>query len=326
MMKVFVAGASGAIGQALVPQLLARGHQVVAMTRAPGKADALRALGAEVEIADALDLTRVMQAVVRSEPEVVVSELTSLAGASDFKHFDREFELTNRLRTEGTDHLLEAARAAGARRLVAQSYGNWNYERTGSGVKTESDPLDPDPPANQRESLRAIRYLESRVLGAEALEGIVLRYGNFYGPGTDLSPDGAFAELIRKRRFPVVGDGAGLWAFIHVDDGAAATVAAVEHGAPGIYNIVDDEPAAVERWLPQIARMLGAKPPRRVPVWLGKLAAGEVGVSMMTKMRGASNAKAKRELGWEPAYPSYRDGFAAMLAAQRYVPGATTPA
>jgi 2-alkyl-3-oxoalkanoate reductase len=326
-MKVFVAGASGAIGKPLVLQLLARGHEVVAMTRSPDKAKSLREIGAEVTIADALDRTAVMQAVMRSEPEVVVSQLTSLAGASDFKHFDREFELTNRLRTEGNDCLLEAAQKAGARRFVAQSYGNWNYERTGSGVKTEEDQLDPNPPANQVKSLRAIRHLESRVLSAEGLDGVVLRYGNFYGPGTDLSPDGTFAELIRKRRFPIVGDGAGLWAFIHVDDGAAATVAAVERGAPGIYNIADDEPAAVDRWLPTIARMLGAKPPRRVPVWLGRLAAGDVGVSMMTKIRGASNAKAKRELGWSPAYPSYRDGFAAMLrGGQRYVPGSTTPA
>jgi 2-alkyl-3-oxoalkanoate reductase len=325
-MKVFVAGASGAIGHALIPQLAAHGHHVVAMSRSPGRADSLRALGAEVEIADALDRTAVMQAVTRSEPEVVVSELTSLAGASDFKHFDREFALTNRLRSEGTDHLLDGARAAGARRFVAQSYGNWNYERAGSGIKTEEDPLDPNPPTNQRESMHAIRYLETRVLSDDGIEGVVLRYGNFYGPGTDLSPDGAIAELIRKRRFPIVGDGAGLWAFIHVDDAAAATVAAVERGAPGIYNVVDDEPAAVDRWLPEVAHMLGAKRPRRVPVWLGKLAAGEVGVSMMTKIRGTSNAKAKRELDWEPAYPSYRDGFAAMLAAQRYVPGSTTPA
>jgi 2-alkyl-3-oxoalkanoate reductase len=325
-MKVFVAGASGAIGTPLVSQLVARGHDVVAMTRSPGKADSLRALGAKVEIADALDRGAVVQAVMRNEPDVVVSQLTSLAGASDFKHFDREFALTNRLRTEGTDNLIEAAKKAGASRFVAQSYGNWNYERSGSGIKTEDDPLDPSPAANQVESMRAIRHLESSVMSAEGVEGVVLRYGNFYGPGTDLSPDGMFAELIRKRRFPIVGDGAGLWSFIHVDDGAAATVAAIERGAPGIYNIVDDEPAAVDRWLPEIARMLGAKPPRRVPVWLGKLAAGEVGVSMMTKIRGTSNAKAKRELGWKPAYPSYRDGFAAMLAVQRYVPGSTTPA
>src|SRR5262249_33501887 len=201
-----------------------------------------------------------------------------LAGASDFKHFDREFELTNRLRTDGTEHLLEAARKAGARRFVAQSYGNWNYERTGSGIKTEEDPLDPNPPANQVDSMRAIRHLESSVLGAEGLEGVVLRYGNFYGPGTDLSPEGSFATLIRKRRFPIVGDGAGLWSFIHVDDGAAATVAAVEQGAPGVYNIVDDQPAAVGRWRPEIARMLGAQPPRRVAVWGRQAVSGGRGV------------------------------------------------
>jgi 2-alkyl-3-oxoalkanoate reductase len=312
-MRVFVAGASGAIGKSLVPQLASRGHEVVAMTRSASKVEALRSLGAEAAVADAFDRAAVMQAVVRAEPDVVIHQMTGLSGASDFKNFDREFELTNRLRTEGLDTLLEAAQAAGARRFVAQSYGNWNYERTGVSMKTEEDPLDPEPAVNQRKSLEAIRYLESRVLGAEGIEGVVLRYGNFYGPGTDVARDGGFAELLRKRRFPIVGDGSGVWAFIHIEDAAAAAVAAVEGGAPGIYNIADDEPARVADWLPELARALGTKPPRRVPVWLGKLAAGEVGVSMMTKIRGTSNAKAKRELGWTPRYPSYREGFATGL-------------
>jgi nucleoside-diphosphate-sugar epimerase len=247
--------------------------------------------------------------VLRAEPQVVIHQLTALAGVKSFKNFDQEFALTNRLRTEGTDHLLEAALAAGARRFIAQSYGNWNYARTGNGLKTEEDPFDPNPPANQVQSLKAIRHLESRVLGAEDIEGIALRYGNFYGPGNGIALDGELAELVRKRRLPVIGDGGGVWAFAHIDDAASATRAAIERGAPGVYNIVDDEPAPVARWLPELARVLGAKPPRRVPVWLGRLAAGEVGVSMMTQIRGTSNAKAKRELGWTPRYPSFREGF-----------------
>jgi len=195
------------------------------------------------------------------------------------------------------------------RRFIAQSYGNWNYARTGTGLKGEDDPFDPDPPANQRKTLEAIRHLEDAVLGAQGMEGIVLRYANFYGPGTGFALDGDLAELVRQRKFPIVGNGGGVWSFIHIDDAATATIAAIEHGAPGVYNIVDDEPAPVAVWLPELARALGAKPPRRVPVWLGRLAAGDVGVSMMTQIRGTSNAKAKRELGWQPRYQSWRDGF-----------------
>jgi nucleoside-diphosphate-sugar epimerase len=217
--------------------------------------------------------------------------------------------VTNRLRTEGTDHLLEGARAAGARRFIAQSYGNWNYERTGTALKTEGDPFDPSPPANQVESLKAIRYLEEAVVEASGLEGIALRYGNFYGPGTGLALDGDIVGLVRKRRFPIVGNGAGVWSFVHMDDAAGAALAAIDHGGRGVYNVVDDEPAPVSAWLPELADAVGAKPPRRVPVWVGRLAAGEVGVSMMTQIRGTSNAKAKRELGWTPRYRSFRDGF-----------------
>ena len=312
-MKVFVAGGSGAIGRRLVPQLLAAGHDVVAMTRSPGKADVLRSLGADPAVVDALDRASVVQAVSRVEPDVIVHQLTGLTGISSFRNFDKEFELTNRLRTEGTDHLLAAAQASGVRRFVAQSYGNWIYARTGSALKTEDDPLDPNPPAHQVKSLEAIKYLESRVLGTDGIEGLALRYGGFYGPGTDLSTQGVFTEMVRKRRFPIVGDGAGVWTFLHIDDAASATIAAIERGAPGIYNVVDDEPAPVSRWLPQLAQALGAKPPLHVPVWIGRLAAGEVGVSMMTRIRGASNAKAKRELGWAPQHPNYREGFANAL-------------
>jgi 2-alkyl-3-oxoalkanoate reductase len=308
-MKVFVAGASGAVGHRLVPLLVASGYDVVAMTRSEGKADSLRAAGAEPVVADGLDAGEVTRAITRSQPEVVIDQMTGLTGVSSYKKFDEEFSVTNRLRTEGTDNLLNAARAAGVRRFIAQSYGNWNYARTGTGLKGEDDPFDPDPPAHQRKSLEAIRHLEDAVLGAQGMEGIVLRYANFYGPGTGFALDGDLAELVRQRKFPIVGNGGGVWSFIHIDDAATATIAAIEHGAPGVYNIVDDEPAPVAVWLPELARALGAKPPRRVPVWLGRLAAGEVGVSMMTQIRGTSNAKAKRELGWQPRYQSWRDGF-----------------
>lgn len=312
-MKVFVAGASGAVGKRLVPQLIAGGHDVVALTRSTEKAHGLRALGAEAVIADALDRAAVMQVVMRSEPEVIIHQLTGLSGLKSFRNFDKEFALTNRLRTEGTDHLLAAARAAGARRFIAQSYGNWNYERTGTRLKTEDDPLDPSPPANQTRSLEAIRYLERAVLGAEGIEGIALRYGNFYGPGTALALDGDIVRQVRRRAFPLVGAGGGVWSFVHVDDVAAAAALAIERGAPGIYNVADDEPVEVATWLPALAEDVGAKPPRRVPVWLGRLFAGDVGVSMMTRIRGTSNAKAKRQLGFVPRYPSYREGFASGL-------------
>jgi 2-alkyl-3-oxoalkanoate reductase len=318
-MRLFVAGATGALGKQLVPLLVSEGHDVVGMTRSPEKAHSLRDLGAEAAVADGLDAAAVRDAVVKAEPEVVIHEMTALAGAKSFRKFDDEFALANRLRTEGTDHLLAASRAAGARRFVAQSYGNWNYERTGAGPKSEEDPLDPDPPANQRRSLDAIRYLEERVVGADDLEGLALRYGNFYGPGTGFALDGDLAQLVRKRRLPIIGDGAGVWSFIHLDDVATATLLAVERGAAGVYNVVDDEPAPVAVWLPEYAKALSAEPPRHVPVWLGRLASGEVGVSMMTRIRGASNAKARRELTWEPRYRSWREGFRSGLD------GATPP-
>jgi nucleoside-diphosphate-sugar epimerase len=310
-MKVFVAGATGAVGARLIPALVAAGHSAVGMTRTAEKADAIRAAGAESVVADALVREAVMAAVLSAEPDVVVHQLTALPSRFDTRKFDRIFETTNRLRTEGTDHLLEAARATGARRFVAQSFAGWPYARTGGTVKTEEDPLDPDPPESMRRTLDAIRRLEAAVLAAEDIEGIVLRYGGFYGPGTGL---GAMLDEVRRRRFPIVGKGTGVWSFVHVDDVASATLAAVERGAPGIYNIVDDEPAPVSEWLPYLAESIGAKPPRRLPAFLGRLAAGEAGLSLMTRSSGASNAKAKQELGWQPKYASWREGFRSGLA------------
>ena len=312
-MKVFIAGGSGALGKPLITQLHAAGHEVVAMTRSPSKTAALARLGAEVAVADALDRDAVTKAVMRAEPEVLIHQLTALSGVTDFRHFDREFALTNRLRTEGTDNLVAAARAAGVRRLIAQSFGVWTYERTGGMVKTEDAPLDPNPPAEQRQSLAAIRHLEASVLGADGFEGVALRYGGFYGPGTNMSRGGDMTEMVRRRKFPIVGGGTGMWSFAHIEDAAAATVAAVDRGAPGTYNVADDDPAQVSAWLPALARELGAKPPQRIPAWLGRIVAGEVVVSMMTQIRGISNAKAKRELNWAPRYPSYREGFASGL-------------
>jgi nucleoside-diphosphate-sugar epimerase len=308
-MKVLIAGASGAVGRPLVRQLLAGGHEVIAMTRSSRNADELQALGATPVTADALDRRSVRDAVAAARPSVVVHQLSALTGAKDYKHFDREFAMTNRLRKEGTDHLLEAARAAGVRRVIAQSYGNWNYERTGSGPKTEEDALDPAPPRNQRETLAAIRYLEKAVLGTDPIEGVILRYGNLYGTGTGFAINGDIVARIRKRALPIVGDGAGVWSFTHVDDAASAVLATLGDPAAGVYNIVDDEPAPVAVWLPELARAVGAKPPWRVPTWVGRLAVGEVGVSLMTRIRGASNAKARRELGWSPKFPSWREGF-----------------
>jgi 2-alkyl-3-oxoalkanoate reductase len=315
-MKVFVAGASGALGAQLVSQLVAAGHEVVAMTRTASKQDGLRALGARPVVADALDPDAVAGVVSEAEPEVIVHELTALSGtmsASDMRHPDRSAAviMTNRLRTEATDHLLAAGRAAGARRFVAQSYGAWRFARTGGPVQAEADPLDPNPPAAYRSVVAAILHLEKAVTTIEWGEGLVLRYGGFYGPGTGMSsaPDAVMAAPIRKRRFPLVGDGGGVWSFIHIEDAAAATVAAVERGQPGIYNVVDDEPAPVREWLPVLASALGAKPPRRIPRWLSRLLAGEVATASMTDVRGASNAKAKRELGWQLRYPSWRQGF-----------------
>ncbi len=309
-MKVFVAGATGAMGKQLVPRLIAAGHHVTGTTRSEARQAALWDLGATPMVVDALDPDQVADAVARAQPDAIVHELTSIA-ALDMRHFDRSFAMTNRLRTEGTDHLLSAGRAVGVKRFVAQSYTSWPYARTGGPVKSEDDPLDPTPAREMRESMAAIRHLEAAVTGADWTTGIVLRYGGLYGPGTSLVPGGEQFEMVRKRKFPVVGDGAGMWSFVHVADAAEATVAAVEHGRGGIYNVVDDDPAAVAEWLPALAEAIGAPKPWRVPRLVGRLLAGEAAIVMMTETRGASNAKAKRELGWEPRHPSWREGFAA---------------
>jgi 2-alkyl-3-oxoalkanoate reductase len=310
-MKVFVAGATGAIGKQLVPMLVERGHDVTGMTRTPAKQDLIRRLGAGAVVADALDPGAVAQAVAEAEPEVVIHQLTAIDAGSVRRSIDKAFAQTNRLRTEGTDHLLAAARAAGARRFIAQSFAGWPYKRVGGTIKTEEDPLDDSPPKPVRQTLAGIRYLEDAVTRAEGIEGLALRYGGFYGPGTSLglNPDGEQIEMLLKRRLPVVGSGAGIWSLIHIEDAAAATAAAVERGEAGVYNVVDDEPVPVSVVLPELAKVIGAKPPRHVPRWLGRLVGGEATVILMTEVRGASNAKAKRELGWELRYPSWRLGF-----------------
>jgi nucleoside-diphosphate-sugar epimerase len=309
-MKVFVAGATGALGKQLVPMLVSQGHEVTGMTRSRAKEDLVRELGARPAAADAFDPEAVAQAVAEAEPEAVIHELTDLTGTFA-RNIDKSFATTNRLRTEGLDHLLAAAKAAGARRFIAQSFAGWPFKRVGGPVKSEDDPLDDNPPKPVSESLAAIRHVEDAVTHTEGLDGLALRYGGFYGPGTSLAvdPPGEFTEMIRKRRVPIIGDGAGVWSLVHIADAASATAAALERGAPGVYNVVDDDPVPVGELMPELARLLGAKPPRHLPRWIGRIAGGETGVLMMTEIRGASNDKAKRELGWELRYPSWRLGF-----------------
>jgi nucleoside-diphosphate-sugar epimerase len=313
-MKIFVAGATGALGRPLVAQLVKNGHEVTGMTRSESKQDLLRELGARPVVADALDPDTVARAVAEAEPDVIVHQLTAI-GAFNPRRMERDFAATNRLRTEGTDHLLAAGRAVGVKRFVAQSFAPWPYARTGGMVKSEDDPLDTTPPAQVRTTLEAIKYLEGAVTGADWTEGIALRYGGFYGPGTSVSlnPLGEQVEMIRARKLPLAGKGTAVWSFIHIEDAAAATVEAIEHGKRGVYNVVDDDPAPVSEWLPALAKALGAKPPRRVPLLLARIAGGEAAAIMMTELRGASNTKAKRELGWQPRYPSWREGFARGL-------------
>lgn len=310
-MKIFLAGATGAIGKQLVPMLVERGHEVTGMTHAAAKQGLIREMGARPAVADGLNPEAVAQAVAEAEPEVVIHELTAIDPGKLVRSIDKMFVVTNRLRTQGTDHLLAAARAVGAKRFIGQSFAGWPFERTGGLVKTEEDPLQNSPPKTVSESLGAIKYLERTVTGAAGIEGLALRYGGFYGPGTSLgiNPDGEQVEMIRKRRFPIIGDGGGIWSLVHIEDAASATAAAVERGAPGVYNVVDDEPAPVGTILTELAKVLGVKPPRRIPRWLGRLIAGEGNTIMMTEVRGAANDKAKRELGWELRYPSWRLGF-----------------
>jgi nucleoside-diphosphate-sugar epimerase len=313
-MRVLVVGATGSVGRQLVPQLVAAGHYVTGTTRSPAKADGLRAAGADPMVVDGLDAAATGEAVAKAAPDVIVYEATAIPDKLNFRKFDQTFGPTSKLRTVGLDHLLAAAAAQGVPRLIAQSYAGWPQARTGGPVKTEEDPFDPDPPPAMRATLDALRYLEDKVIAAG---GLALRYGNLYGPGSSE----IFTGMLRRRQVPVVGSGAGIWSFLHVTDAAAAAVAAVSTGAPGVYNIVDDEPAAVTEWLPVMARGAGAKPPFRVPAWAGRLAVGAAGVSMMTQIRGCSNAKAKSQLGWQPVWPTWREGFLDGL--DRAFPGDT---
>jgi nucleoside-diphosphate-sugar epimerase len=312
-MRVLVTGASGVVGSHLVPRLVERGHEVVATTRTPAKLGLLRARGAEAILLDGLDATAVGEAVARAAPDAIIHEMTSLSGTPDMRRFDRWFATTNALRTRGTEHLLAAARATNVRRFITASYTGWTNAHDGGPVKTEDDPLDPDPAPQQRESMAAMREMESAVLGAP-LEGVVLRYANLYGP---VASDGLIG-LVRKRMFPIIGDGGGVWSWLHVDDAAAATVDALQRAQPGtIYNVADDDPARVVDWLPYLASVVGAPAPLRVPVWLGRLLAGGAVVRFVTQGRGSSNAKARRELGWRPARSSWREGFRVLAGATR---------
>jgi nucleoside-diphosphate-sugar epimerase len=307
MMRIFVAGASGALGSRLVPQLIDAGHDVIGTHNSPSSAELLRTLGAKPVRVDLLDAYAVRQAVLESEPDAIVHQATALAKAKFGRSLDKAFAKTNELRTKGTDALLAAAREAGVRRFVAQSFASYRYLRQGGPIKTEDDPLDPTPPPHTQQSWAAMTYLDRAVTD---FGGIALRYGGFYGADND-----GWAELVRKRLMPIVGDGGGIISWIHLEDAAAATVLALEHDGPAIYNIVDDEPAPAREWLPVLAESLGAKPPRRLPAWLVRLLAGGAAVVMGTEVRGASNAKAKRELGWTLRYPSWRVGFPAVYSA-----------
>lgn len=309
-MKIFVAGASGAIGSHLVLQLVARGHEVVGTTRSASKTGALRALGAEPVVVNALDPEAVADAMAKAEPEVVVHQLTAIGGRPTFREVKRMAAATNRLRTEGTDHLLAAAHAVGVRTFVAQSNAVW-VERTGGPVTDENGRLEPNPPADAEPTVGALRHLEDAVTGIRWADGIAIRYGNFYGPGTgvETAPGAVMAELIRKRMVPIIGGGGAMTSWVHITDAASATVAAIERGRPGIYHVADDEPAPAGDVLSALARALGAKPPRRVPAWLVRLVAGQPPVFMMTQACGISSEKIKRQLGWTPRYPSWRSGF-----------------
>jgi nucleoside-diphosphate-sugar epimerase len=308
-MKILVTGGTGAIGKFLLPLLLENKHEVVAITRSASKAPLLEDSGVTGVVVDPLDKVRLTAEVRRAEPEVIIHQLSALTGAGNFRKFDQEFALTNRFRTEVTETLLMAARTIGTKRFIAQSYCGWPYAKKGGPIKTEEDPLDPHPPESFVKTLAALRALENKISNTKFLEAVALRYGMFYGPGTAIGKGGSMVKMIRRRTFPIIGGGGGIWSFIHLLDAARATLAAISHGAPGIYNVVDDEPAKVATWLPVLAKTIDAKPPYKIPHWLGELVIGKAGVAMMTQIRGCSNAKAKRELNWTPVYPSWRIGF-----------------
>lgn len=312
-MRVFVAGASGALGRYLVPQLLSAGHTVTGTGRSENSLAAIRRMGAHAVMMDGLDAASVGRAIREARPEIVIHQMTQLAGASDLRHFDSIFATSNRLRTEGLDHLIDAGRELGVRRFIAQSFCGWPYRRTGGNAKSEDDPLDDDPPRQLRPTLDAIRFLEGRLSALSGADGIALRYGSFYGRNSGLL-DAGFVDQIKRRRVPLIGDGNGWWSFIHLTDAAAATAAFVDRGSPGIYNVVDDDPAPARVWLPALAQMLGARPPLRVPAWIARFIAGDHLVKMMTEIRAGSNAKVKAEIGWTPRYASWRQGIASILA------------
>ena len=312
-MRIFVAGATGAIGLRLIPLLIQAGHIVIGLTHRPENAKLVASLGARPVVASGLDEVEIRRAVLVARPDVIVHEMTDLSGTSDLRHFERSFAATNRLRTQGLDHLMSAGRAAGTRRFIAQSFCGWPYAPEGEPVKDEDAPLEADPPKEMRRTLNALRYLESAVGASDRFEGIVLRYGVLYGPGTGIfEPE--FLDQIHHRKVPILGQGDGWWSFLHIDDAAKATAVAVESGgARGLYNIVDDEPAPVREWLPELAFMLGAPKPRHIPLFFARMMAGEHLVHMMATQRAGSNAKAKAELPWRPGRASWRQGFAEVI-------------
>jgi nucleoside-diphosphate-sugar epimerase len=323
-MKILVAGASGAMGRALAPLLVRAGHDVVGMVQRPRSVEVVHALGAEPRTVDALDAEAVLRCFRETRPQVVIHQLTAIPAALDMRHFYRDFALTNLLRIEGTRNLMAAAVDVGATHFLAQSFAGWTYGRSRNGkkpvatkpgtkLKTEEDPLDPDPPAKLRSTLDAQKTLEQAVLSESRIMGTVLRYGPFYGPHTSIAKDGSIVQAVRRRKLPLVGEGAGIWSFVHIEDAASATAAAVESGRGGVYNVVDDEPAPVSEWLSFLAHCAHAQPPRQVSAWMARLLIGEHAVAMMNEIRGVSNAKIKRELGWTPRWPTWRDGFRDVL-------------
>lgn len=313
-MKIFFLGSTGVIGRNLIPLLVSQQHDVTALVSSEKKISEAENMGAKGVAVNVFDRKELTELIKRIDPEIILHQLTALSHVTgNFRKFDKEFEITNRFRTEVTDTLFKAAELTGVKRIIVQSFCGWPFARVGGLIKTEKDPLDPNPPSGFRETHNAIRHLENVVERSEKVEALALRYGMFYGPGTAISSNGAIVNLIRKRKFPIVGDGGGIWSFIHIEDVTQATANAVTRGNPGIYNIVDDEPAPVSDWLPCLAQVLEAKPPPKIPLWLARLLIGEAGVSMMTKIRGGSNSKAKRDLGWTPVYSTWRDGFAKGL-------------
>jgi len=306
-MRILVAGASGAVGRYLVPQLVAAGHKVVGTGRSDQSLAAIQKLGAPALAMDGLDSASVSQAVQQAKPEVIIHQMTQLAGASDLRQFEKAFATSNRLRTEGLEHLISAGTACGVKRIVAQSFCGWPYARVGGNIKSEIDPLDDNPPREMRTTLEAIRFLEGRLQSLKNMDGVVLRYGGFYGPSSGLLEPN-FIDQVRHRKAPLIGGGNGWWSFIHLADAASATAAFVDRGSPGIYNVVDDDPAPVRVWLPFLAEILGAKHPIKIPAWIASLAAGDHVVKMMTEIRAGSNAKLKAEMAWKPQYPSWRQG------------------